>query len=87
MRIFRQLAIRASRWETIYMEKRELQIVRHRWGLIGLCRACGRPFTPSPELQRQSEAQERQVRNDFEKHTCNKATSEPAEAAEPPSNR
>jgi hypothetical protein len=68
------------------MEKRELQIVRHGWGLIGLCRACHRPFTPSPELRRQSEAEERQLRDDFEKHTCNEAASESAEAGEPPSN-
>ena len=53
------------------MQKRELQIVRHGWGLISLCLACGRPFAPSPELRRQSEAQERQLRDDFEKHNCN----------------
>ena len=68
------------------MQKRELQIIRHGWGLIGRCGACGRPFVPSPELRRQSEAQERQLRDDFEKHTCNEGASQPAEALEPSSN-
>jgi hypothetical protein len=61
------------------MKKRELQIIRHGWGLIGRCSACGHPFVPSPELRRQSEAQERQLRDDFEKHTCNEDASQPAE--------
>jgi hypothetical protein len=68
------------------MKKRELQIIRHGWGLVGLCVACGHPFVPSPELRRQSEAQERQLHDDFEKHTCNKGASQPAEAVEPSSN-
>jgi hypothetical protein len=53
------------------MKKRELQIIRHGWGLGGRCDACGLPFVPNPELRRQTEAQERQLRDDFEKHTCN----------------
>src|SRR5580704_17102562 len=69
-------------WETICMKKRELQIIRHGWGLVGLCSACRHPFVPSPELRRQSEAQERQLRDDFEKHTCDEDSSKPAEAGE-----
>jgi hypothetical protein len=68
------------------MQKRELQIIRHGWGLYGLCGACRRPFVPSPELRRQSEAQERQLRADFEKHKCSEGTSQPAAAVEPSSN-
>jgi hypothetical protein len=68
------------------MKKRELQIIRHGWGLVGLCSACRHPFLPSPELRRQSEAQERQLYDDFEKHTCNKAALESADAVEPPPN-
>ena len=60
------------------MQKRELQIIRHGWGLVGLCSACRHPFVPSPELRRQSEAQERQLRDDFEKHTCDEDSSQPA---------
>jgi hypothetical protein len=69
------------------MQQRELQIVRHGWGLIGQCRACGRGFVPSPELRRQSEAQERQVRHDFEEHTCNEGRpGYAAKAVKPSSN-
>jgi hypothetical protein len=68
------------------MRKRELQIIRHGWGLVGLCGACGHPFVPSPELRRQSEAQERQLRDDFEKHTCDEDPGQPAEAGESSSN-
>jgi hypothetical protein len=68
------------------MKKREFQIIRHGWGLVGQCGACGHVFVPSPELRRQSEAQERQLRDDFEKHTCDEDTGQSAEAAEPSSN-
>jgi hypothetical protein len=37
-------------------------------------------------LRRQSEAQERQLRDDFEKHTCDEDSSKPAEAGESSSN-
>jgi hypothetical protein len=45
------------------------------------------PFVPSPELRCQSEAQERQLRDDFEEHTCDEDSSKPAEAGESSSNR
>jgi len=34
---------------------------------------------PSPELRRRFETQERQVHDDFEKHTCNEGASQPAD--------
>jgi hypothetical protein len=60
------------------MKKRGLQIIRHGWVLVGVCGVCGHPFVPSPELRRQSEAQERQLRDDFEKHTCYEDTGQRA---------
>jgi hypothetical protein len=48
-------------------------------GPTGRCSICGHVFVPSPELRRQSEAEERQLREDFEKHTCNDDIGEPTE--------
>jgi len=67
------------------MKKRELQIISHGWGLVGRCDSCGHPFLPSPELRRQSETQERQLRDDFEKHTCNEDANQSAEGRRPSS--
>lgn len=40
------------------------------------------PLCQIQELRRQSEAQERQLRDDFEKHTCDEDFSKPTGAGE-----
>jgi hypothetical protein len=82
MAIFQQLAIRLEPVGNYLYEEARVADCTHGWGLVGLCGACGHPFVPSPELRRQSEAQERQVRDDFEKHTCDEDSSQPAKAGE-----
>jgi len=45
-------------------------------GVYWAVQNCGHVFVPSPELRRQSEAQERQLLDDVEKHTCNEDASQ-----------
>jgi hypothetical protein len=63
------------------MKKRELLLVRRKGGLIGRCSSCKRLFMPSPELRGgdlRHEAQEQQLRADFEAHKCDEDASQAA---------